>query len=96
MPSRIFVPSIFTSIPRLYAAASLKPPSFADIGNAAHHGIPRLYAAASLKQRSWSPRPRPGSCIPRLYAAASLKQQRRPRLRDHGGLVFRGSMPRPH
>ena len=37
-------------IPRLYAAASLKPVPRRGCGAAAHRGIPRLYAAASLKR----------------------------------------------
>ena len=62
-------------MPRLYAAASLKPRQSARISS--RHGtrrFPRLYAAASLKpQATRGGRTRRPPRFPRLYAAASLK-----------------------
>ena len=62
------------SIPRLYAAASLKLGVAASAASE-DVGIPRLYAAASLKPTAPRTLPvlRPAR-IPRLYAAASLKR----------------------
>ena len=84
------------SIPRLYAAASLKPRSFAIRRRPSLAGIPRLYAAASLKlapQRTLSG-------LPQRYSAAlcrGLIEASRVRRIASGYLrVFRGSMPRPH
>ena len=62
------------SIPRLYAAASLKRVPVAVAHGVRHLGIPRLYAAASLKLDLDDGLPlRALDGIPRLYAAASLK-----------------------
>ena len=63
------------SIPRLYAAASLKLAELKSEGGALS-GIPRLYAAASLKPVASVGRSRILDRIPRLYAAASLKLSR--------------------
>ena len=81
-------------IPRLYAAASLKPqPRELVLGRTVR--IPRLYAAASLKPRVEAQDTRGDRGIPRLYAAASLKHEVGGRLVvEHS--VFRGFMPRPH
>ena len=82
-------------LPRLYAAASLKPGGGVCTWDMAE-SLPRLYAAASLKplggHRAHDGRHRG---LPRLYAAASLKQGRLigpTKVRS----VFRGFMPRPH
>ena len=82
-------------IPRLYAAASLKPVrrvrASGDIA-----GIPRLYAAASLKLAQAYIR----VLVRDAYSAALCRgliealQLNRIPIVYH--LVFRGSMPRPH
>ena len=83
-------------IPRLYAAASLKPLTLGDRLAARPRRIPRLYAAASLKPLEPLLAPLPTLGIPRLYAAASLKREEQFRRGVRVRGVFRGSMPRPH
>ena len=63
--------------PRLYAAASLKPPGHSHRWKSAVTGFPRLYAAASLKLPRAAHPGRSNSGFPRLYAAASLKRSTR-------------------
>ena len=66
-------------IPRLYAAASLKP-VIAVLEQLGDVRIPRLYAAASLKHRNDGVEDvLDVRRIPRLYAAASLKRRMRNR-----------------
>ena len=83
-------------IPRLYAAASLKP--LACGGEGARDGrIPRLYAAASLKHDVHRPQPLDRA---RLYSAALcrglIEAGHARRDHDPDPDVFRGFMPRPH
>ena len=82
-----------SSIPRLYAAASLKRMP-AKLRPCELAGIPRLYAAASLKPYAWGERDCGSLSIPRLYAAASLKRlvsvPVRYELREYSAALCRG------
>ena len=82
-------------IPRLYAAASLKPRELRHTGIVLI-GIPRLYAAASLKPEHVAADlldvPAYSAALCRgLIEAPEGHERRLPEID-----VFRGSMPRPH
>ena len=83
-------------IPRLYAAASLKPAAPERVHHALHAGIPRLYAAASLKRLDGAD----GDDARNSYSAALcrglIEAGSAARSSRSWSDVFRGSMPRPH
>ena len=84
------------SVPRLYAAASLK-----RVEDGIGWGMRRMCSAALCRGLIEAPDnassiASPSGGVPRLYAAASLKRDAALDQRVLKGLVFRGFMPRPH
>ena len=83
-------------IPRLYAAASLKPGTRQRSRDGCARRIPRLYAAASLKHAHFAPTAIEETEYSAALCRGLIEAPAPPCSRQSSTRVFRGFMPRPH